>query len=124
MTATKLQIAIDVVTRLGAARAKDGTHLHPPVYANKTGYHGVDYVNGKFRSRIRFSDALSGRDVRLTLGRFENVEDAGYAYAAAHVALWGGLSYFAGDVTCEDIAAARAAGLVSNGRADTAGLCG
>lgn len=125
----RLAVAVDVIGRLGASRAKDGTHIHSGGHENKTGYPGVDFPAGgkKYRARIRFMDSLSGRDVRLTLGRFDYAEDAGYAYAVAHVALWGALSPFAGEVTVAQIEAAREAGLASPtyaARGDAAGLCG
>ena len=117
-------VAVEVIKKLGAARAKDGTHPTVPPIPNKTGYEGVDLPAGrnKFRARIRFSDSLSGADTRITLGSFEYAADAGYAYKVAHVALWGSLSYFVGEVTVEQIAAAKAAGLVSDGREDSTGL--
>jgi hypothetical protein len=59
---------------------------------------------------------MSGKDCRVTLGWFDSAEEAALAYQAAHVALWGALSPFAGQVTVETIEAARAAGLVSDGR--------
>ena len=120
----KMTVAIDVIRRLGAARAVDGTHPTVPPIPNKTGYEGVDLPAGsrKYRARSRFCDALSGNDCRILLGRFEDAEDAGYAYKCAHVALWGSLSYFVGEVTVAEIEAARAAGLVSDGREDGAGL--
>ena len=123
MTATdRLAVAIAVVEKLGAARAKDGAHIHSGGHDNKVGYAGVDFPAGgrKFRARIRFMDSLSGNDTRVTLGRFDNAEDAGYAYKVAHVALWGALSCFVSEVTVEQIEAARVGGLVSDGRADSA----
>ncbi len=96
--ARRAEIANIVIAKLGATRAKDGTTPNTPPIANKVGFEGVDYTGGKFRARIRFSNALNGSDVRLTLGRFDNAADAGYAYAAAHVRLWGSLSYFVGEI--------------------------
>jgi len=124
-----MAVAIDVITRLGASRAKDGTHIHCGGHENKTGYAGVDLPAGsrKYRARIRFMDSLSGQDVRITLGRFDYAEDAGYAYKVAHVALWGSLSVFVGEVTVEQIESARAAGLAAPtyaARGDARGLCG
>jgi hypothetical protein len=124
---TLTNVAIDVVKRVGAARAKDGTHPTMPPIPNKTGYEGVDLPAGsrKYRARIRFNDSLSGRAVLINLGRYDNAEDAGYAYKTAHVAVWGALSYFVGEVTVEMIEAARAAGLADStyaARGDNDGL--
>jgi len=124
---TLTNIAVDVVKRMGAARAKDGTHPVVPPNPNTTGFEGVDRPGRKYRARIAYCDALSGGFVRVTLGSFETAEDAGYAYKVAHVALWGALSYFVGAVTVEMIEAARAAGLADStyaARGDNAGLCG
>lgn len=117
-------IAVEVVKRLGTARAKDGTHPTVPPIPNKTGFEGVDLPAGsrKYRARIRFCDSLSGNDCRVTLGRFDCAEDAGHAYKMAHIMLWGELSYFVGTVTVETLEAIKAAGLVSDGRADGDGL--
>jgi hypothetical protein len=108
-----MNIAVAVIKALGASRAKDGTHIHSGGPENKTGYAGVDLPKGsrKYRARICFMDSLSGAYNRLTLGRFDDAEDAGYAYKVAHVALWGSLSCFVGEVTVAQIEAVRAAGL-------------
>jgi len=92
------QIAQDIIRRLGVRRAKEGTRPIPPAIPNKTGFEGVDFTGGKYRAQIRFSDALSGQDTRITLGRFDSAESAGMAYRAAHIHLWGALSYFLGGV--------------------------
>ena len=97
------QIAREVISKLGCQRAKDGTHPTVPPIANKVGFAGVDYTNGSFRARIRFCNALSGKDTRITLGRFDTPAEAGFAYAAAHVVLWGSLSYFVREITAEDL---------------------
>ncbi len=92
------RVAQNVIARLGIRRAKDGNRPTKPPIPNKTGFDGVDFSGGKYRARIRFCDALSGKDTRITLGRFSNPETAGYAYRVAHIHLWGSLSYFLGEV--------------------------
>lgn len=103
----RMIIAVEVVKRLGTARAKDGTHPVVPPIANKVGFEGVYLDRGKYRSRIRYCAALNARDTRLNLGRWDSAADAGYAYAVAHVGLWGALSYFVSEVSAKELAAAR-----------------
>jgi len=90
----RFTIANAVIAKLGHRRAREASMpLRPPV-PNPTGFDGVDKLGGRYRARIRFCDALSGKDVRLTLGMFDTAERAGYAYAAAHVKLWGAASRY------------------------------
>ncbi len=58
---------------------------------------GVDHTGGKYRARIRVCDALTGADMRITLYRGDCIEEASYAYRAAHVALWGSASWASDD---------------------------
>ncbi len=97
-------IAREAIRRLGARRALEATRpLYPPI-PNPNGFDGVDKMpSGKYRARIRFSDALSGNDTRVTLGTFPTAEGAGYAYASAHVKLWGGVSRYSQDISCEKL---------------------
>ena len=100
------KIAQKAIERLGVARAREASEPMSPPEPNKVGFPGVDalkrgkppVLTGKFRARIRFTDALSGADTRITLGTFDCAEDAGFAYRAAHIHLWGSLSYFLGEV--------------------------
>jgi hypothetical protein len=114
---TELNRAIvlnDVIARLGSARAIEAGTPNVTPEPNKMGCDvygnpivGVDYTGGKYRARIRVSDALSGADMRITLYRGDSVEDASYAYRAAHVALWGSASYASDDDILDSIAQAR-----------------
>jgi hypothetical protein len=117
MTTELIRAAVlnDAIARLGSARAIEAGTPNVTPEPNKMGYDdsgnpivGVDYTGGKFRARIRVSDALSGADVRITLYRGESLEDASYAYRAAHVALWGSASYASNDDIMDRIAQARA----------------
>lgn len=98
-------IAREVIAKLGTRRALDGTRPVPTPTENPTGFEGVDAIGkrGKYRARIRYCDALTGGDVRVTLGcSFRSAEEAGFAYATAHIQLWGALSYFVGELTGDD----------------------
>ena len=104
----------EVIVRLGSARAIEAGVPNVTPEPNKMGCDdcgnpivGVDFTGGKFRARIRVSDALSGADVRVTLYRGDSIEDASYAYRAAHVALWGSASYASNDDIMDRIAQAR-----------------
>lgn len=94
----------DVLARLGTSRAIEAGTPNVTPEPSKMGRDdygnpivGVDYTGGKFRARIRVSDALSGADMRITLYRGDSVEDASYAYRVAHVALWGSASWASDD---------------------------
>jgi len=90
------RIQNDVIRRLGTDRATEASKpAHPPT-PNPLGFDGVDILpSGKYRARIRYCSALTGTDCRLTLGAHESAEQAGYAYAIAHLRLWGSASRFA-----------------------------
>ena len=93
------QVARKAIEKLGTRRVKDGTHPTKPPEPNKVGFEGVDVLpSGNYRARIRFCDALSGRDTRVTLGTYKDAEQAGLAYRTAHISLWGSLSYFVGEL--------------------------
>ncbi len=96
------KIAGEAIARLGVQRAKDGTHKTEPPTPSPTGFEGVDLLpSGKYRARISFSSALDGKFSRVTLGLHTSAEEAGLAYRAAHIHLWGALSYFVGELSCE-----------------------
>jgi hypothetical protein len=104
----------DVLNRLGATRAVEASETHETPEPSKMGYAadgkpivGVDLHHGKYRARIRYCDALSGRDVRVTLIRTECLEDAAWAYRYAHVALWGSASWAASDDIIDSLVSAR-----------------
>lgn len=97
----KAIILNEVLARLGTARALEASETHAMPEPNKFGVVGVDFTNGKFRARIRYCDALSGQDVRLTLLRTNDLDSAAYAYRVAHVALWGAASWTADDSIME-----------------------
>lgn len=100
-------IGVGAIKRLGALRAVEATKPPHPPEAPKWGFDGVDIPRkggSKFRARIRFSENLSGKDCRITLGSFDSAEAAGYAYAVAHVKLWGSFSRYVSDVSPEYLA--------------------
>lgn len=98
-TLTRAVILNEVLERLGSARALEAAETHETPEPNKYGCVGVDFTGGKYRARIRFCNALTGQDIRITLLRSESLTEADYAYRAAHVALWGSASWAA----CDDI---------------------
>lgn len=94
----------DVLARLGSARAIEAGSPNVTPEPSKMGCDslgnpivGVDYTGGKFRARIRVSDALSGADMRITLYRGDCKDTAAYYYRTAHVALWGSASWASDD---------------------------
>lgn len=98
----KYEITNRVIRKLGTRRAMEAKRTPPEgvltngaTCINPTGFDGVDKMGRKFRSRIRFCDALSGADVRVTLGTFGSAEEAGFAYCEAHIHLWGVASRYA-----------------------------
>lgn len=95
----RVVILNDVIAMLGTRRALEAAETHVTPEPNKWGCVGVDYTGGKYRARIRFCDALTGADTRITLIRTDNLSQADYAYRAAHVLLWGSASWAA----CDDI---------------------
>ena len=92
-----------VLERLGSARALEAAETHVTPEPNKFGCVGVDYTGNKFRARIRYCDALSGEDVRITLIRTDSLEEADWAYRYAHVVLWGSASWASSDDIIEQI---------------------
>jgi len=95
----RAEILNGVLERLNGRRACEASITHNTPIPNKFGLIGVDFTNGKFRARIRFCDALSGEDIRITLLRSDCADECDYAYRAAHIALWGSASWAA----CDDI---------------------
>lgn len=93
----RAKILNEVLGKLGTVRALEAAETHVTPEPNKYGVVGVDFTGGKFRARIRFCDALTGQDTRFTLLRTDSLEEADYAYRAAHVALWGSASWAACD---------------------------
>lgn len=95
-----------VLDKLGALRALEANDTHDTPEPSRFGLWddglpvvGVDETGGKYRARIRFCDALSGQDTRITLIRTDSLDEAVMAYRYAHVALWGSASWAA----CDDI---------------------
>jgi len=104
-------ISTAVVERLGLRRAREASLYHNPPIENPTGWEGVDQLPtrqdrpSRYRARIRFCDALSGADTRVTLGtKYENAEKAGYAYGVAHIRLYGAVSRYSGAVSTDTLA--------------------
>jgi len=97
-----------VLERLGPARALEAGNPAETPEPNKFGYAddgkpviGVDFTGGKYRARIRYCDALSGQDIRVTLLRSDSLTEAIWAYRYAHVALWGSASWCSDDDVVE-----------------------
>lgn len=95
-----------VLDKLGLARAMEANDTHETPEPSQFGLWddglpvvGVDFDGGRYRARIRFCDALSGQDTRITLIRTDSLGEAVWAYRYAHVALWGSASW----ATCDDI---------------------
>ena len=97
-------IANEAIRRLGYARALEAGNPQETPEPNKFGVVGVDLTGGKYRARIRVCNALSGQDTRVTLGRFDSIAKAAWAYKAAHIALWGAMSWAAADLSRAAIA--------------------
>jgi hypothetical protein len=100
-----------VLAKLGTARALEAAITHTTPEPNKMGLApdglpivGVDATGGKYRARIRYCDALSGQDVRVTLIRTDSLNEAIWAYRCAHVALWGNASWAANDDIVAELA--------------------
>jgi len=85
---------------------------HPPT-PPKWGFEGVDKPTRRrrdgtvcegrtFRARISLWDCANGEWIRLSRRGFASAEEAGYWYACTHVAFWGRLSRYAGEMTVED----------------------
>jgi hypothetical protein len=103
-------IANAAIAKLGARRALEASRPVYPPTPNPTGFDGVDKLPtrryDRYRARIRFCNALDGCDTRITLGtKFDSAEKAGYAYAAAHVKLWGSVSRYTRDISPEELQA-------------------
>lgn len=100
----------EVLERLGSARALEAAETHVTPEPNKMGYAddgkpvvGVDFTGGKYRARIRYCDALSGEDIRITLIRTDCLDEAIWAYRYAHVILWGSASWAADDDIVDEL---------------------
>jgi len=95
----RTRILNSVVQRLGTRRAREakGTTTIGATIPNPTGFDGVDIVGRRYRARIRYCDALTGSDTRLTLGMYDCAESAGYAFCMAHIGLWGCASRYTTD---------------------------
>lgn len=91
----RLTQAVKVIKRLGKYRAIEASAPNVPPTPNPLGegFTGVDYDRGSYRARIGVADALDGRQLRVTLGRSDNAEDAVWLYRVAHVALYGSYSW-------------------------------
>jgi hypothetical protein len=89
-------IANRALVKLGARRATEAKRpaTQGQVYPNPTGFDGVDPIGRKYRARICFADALTGKFCRITLGTFDSAESAGYAYCVAHIRAWGSASRY------------------------------
>jgi hypothetical protein len=104
----------EVLERLGPARALEANDTHVTPMPSQLGVWddghpvvGVDRHHGKYRARIRYCDALSGEDTRITLIRTDDLAEAVWAYRYAHVALWGSASWAVSDDIVERIETAR-----------------
>jgi len=110
----RAKILNEVLGWLGPARAIEANDTHDTPVPSQLGVWddgypvvGVDIHHGKYRARIRYCDALSGRDMRVTLIRTEKLEEAVWAYRYGHVALWGSASWAACDAIMDHVKVAR-----------------
>jgi hypothetical protein len=103
----RAKVLNEVLRKLGTARALEAAETHETPVPNRYGCVGVDFTGGKYRARIRYCDALSGQDVRVTLIRTDCLEEAAWAYRYAHVALWGSASWAANDDIVDHLRRAR-----------------
>jgi len=110
-----------VLGKLGTARALEASDIHETPEPSKMGLAsdgkpvvGVDFTGGKFRARIRYCDALSGEDTRITLIRTDSLDEAVWAYRYAHVALWGNASWAADDDIIDAIRSASTARILAD----------
>ncbi len=101
---TRAKVLNYAIAALGTARALEAGSPNVTPEPTKMGVDcegnpivGVDFTSGKYRARIRCCSALTGMDVRVTLIRTDSLDEAAYAYRAAHVALWGSASWAADD---------------------------
>lgn len=97
----RIEIARDMLVKLGTRAAALGLHPSSPPESPKWGYEGVDKPNkkvAKYRARIRFCDASTGKDIRISSTGYDDPADAGYWYMCAHIRAWGALSYYAKEI--------------------------
>lgn len=93
----RLLVAVEVIQQLGKYRAVEAGSPNMPPTPNPLGegYTGVDLDGATFRARIGVANALDGTQLRITLGRTRNPDEAAYMYRVAHVALYGSYSWAA-----------------------------
>ena len=93
----RLEVAVEVVKRLGKYRAIEAGSPNVPPTPNPLGegYTGVDLDGETFRARIGVAVALDGVQKRITLGRDEDADNAAWMYRVAHVTLYGSYSWAA-----------------------------
>lgn len=93
----RLERAVAVVKRLGKHRALEAGSPNVPPTPNPLGegYTGVDRDGATFRARIGVANALDGTQLRITLGRDADPDEAAYLYRVAHVGLYGSYSWAA-----------------------------
>jgi hypothetical protein len=98
---TRLDIACNVLARLGKYRAIEAGKQQSPPIENPLGegYIGVDQVGKKYRARIGVCTALEGDNRRISLGRYDDADSAAFAYRIAHVALYGSYSWVCDSLT-------------------------
>jgi hypothetical protein len=91
---TPAKLAALLIAKLGNDRAAEYGSEPTAPYVSELGLErGVDKPGRKYRARISYSSALSGKFTRLTLGSFDYADDAAEAYRMAHAFLYGKLSY-------------------------------
>lgn len=97
----RLEVAVEVVKRLGKYRALEAGNPQVPPIPNPLGegFTGVDLDGTTFRARIGVAVASEGKQVRITLGRSKDADYAAWMYRVAHVALYGSYSWAAGTLS-------------------------
>lgn len=93
----RMEVAVEVVKRLGKYRALEAGNPQIPPIPNPLGegFTGVDLDGATFRARIGVAVAGDGKQVRITLGRSKDADCAAWLYRVAHVALYGSYSWAA-----------------------------
>jgi hypothetical protein len=113
----RLLVAVEVIQRLGKYRALEAgsPNVSPIPNPLGEGFTGVDLDGATYRARIGVANALDGTQVRITLGRTRNPNEAAYMYRVAHVALYGSYSWAVGSLCDSERSLIKMTSAVLNG---------